>query len=219
MSSPRRNVAYTFHTSLVDTATGNFKAAPTIATGDFKVSTDGGAFANLATLPVVDPAGSIGVLISLSQAEMNGDKIMVQGIDAAGAEWDDLFVFIDADVANVDSVSADVAENQTDLNAIITTQANPAGFKKNAPIEDLSWPMRDAFGVLVTGETVTMQVQKDGGSFSNVAAAVAEIASTGIYQLTTSPAILAAEMNADQVVLKATSSGAVATVMQIYTEP
>lgn len=105
MSSPKKDVAYEFDIALVDSAdTGSFKANPTIAAGDFKVSTDNGALANLATLPAVSPAGSIIVKVNLSQAEMNGDKIMVQCIDAAGAEWDDVLIFIDATTANVDDI-------------------------------------------------------------------------------------------------------------------
>ena len=69
---------------------GNFKSNPTIAAGDFKVSIDGGALANLATLPSVSPASSIWVLITLSSSEMNGDVIAVQAIDqTAPKEWSD----------------------------------------------------------------------------------------------------------------------------------
>lgn len=119
MSSPKKNVAYEFSISLVDSgAAGSFKANPTIAAGDFKVSTDNGAFANLTTLPVVDPAGSIIVKINLSQSEMNGDKILVQCIDAAGAEWSDVLIFIDATTANVDDiVRSTTPANTLDINA------------------------------------------------------------------------------------------------------
>jgi hypothetical protein len=121
MSSPKKNVAYEFDISLVDSAdTGAFKAAPTIAAGDFKVSTDNGAFANLATLPVVSPAGSILVKINLSAAEMNGDKINVQCIDAAGDEWDDVLIFIDATVANVD----DIVRSTTPANTLAVDANN-----------------------------------------------------------------------------------------------
>jgi hypothetical protein len=41
------------------TATGHFQTNPTLASGDVKISIDGGAFANLGTLPDVEPnAGS-----------------------------------------------------------------------------------------------------------------------------------------------------------------
>lgn len=119
MASPKRNVAYEFDIGLIDTAdTGAFKASPTIAAGDFKVSTDNGALANLATLPVVSPAGSIILKINLSAAEMNGDKIMIQAIDAAGNEWDDVLIFIDATVVNVDDiVRSTTPANLLDVNA------------------------------------------------------------------------------------------------------
>jgi len=105
MSTPKKNVAYTFYLSLIDsTDPGTFKANPTIAAGDFKVSIDGGAFTNLATLPAVEPAGSIVVKASLSAGEMNGAKIVVQCIDVAGGEWNDLLVFIDTDVVNMEDI-------------------------------------------------------------------------------------------------------------------
>ncbi len=105
MSSPKRGVAYDFPIALVDSSdTGSFKASPTRAAGDFKISKDGGAYANLATLPTNVPAGSINVKIVLSATEMTADKITIQCIDAAGAEWDDVLIFIDATVANIDDV-------------------------------------------------------------------------------------------------------------------
>lgn len=71
-----------------------FQSNPTLATGDAKVSIDGGAFANLTTLPAVTPGSSVAVKITLSIAEMTGDNIQVQLIDAAGAQWCDLFINI-----------------------------------------------------------------------------------------------------------------------------
>jgi hypothetical protein len=69
---------------------GSFKANPTIAAGDFKVSKDGGALADLATLPAVGPAASIWVLITLSATEMTADNVAVQCIDQTSPkEWAD----------------------------------------------------------------------------------------------------------------------------------
>lgn len=119
MAEPRKNVAYEFYLSLVDSATGAFKANPTIAAEDFKVSTDGGIFTNLTTLPAVTPSGSVSVKINLSAAEMNGDKVVMQGIDAAGGEWNDVLVFIDAPAGNVETLldieEGDVVETSTSL--------------------------------------------------------------------------------------------------------
>lgn len=80
-----------FYIALTDPANpGRFKANPTIAAGDFQVSKDGGAFANLATLPSVAPAGGIAVKITLSSTEMNADNVFIKAIDqTAPNEWDD----------------------------------------------------------------------------------------------------------------------------------
>ena len=91
---PKAGVAYIFYTGLVSQAdTKLLKSAPTLAAGDFKVSIDGGAFANLTTLPTNTPSGT-SVKISLSAAEMTGDNILVACIDAAGAEWCDQIISI-----------------------------------------------------------------------------------------------------------------------------
>ena len=92
---PIRKRAYVFNVGLVDQAnTKLLKAAPTLAAGDFKISKDGGAFANLATLPTVTPAGGVGVKISLSATEMDADNVVITCIDAAGAEWCDQMIDI-----------------------------------------------------------------------------------------------------------------------------
>ena len=66
---------------------GSFKSAPTIAAGDFKVKKDGGAAANLNTLPSAD---GIEVTITLSATEMTADNVFVQCIDQTSPkEWAD----------------------------------------------------------------------------------------------------------------------------------
>lgn len=106
MSEPKKNTAFTFAIGLGSRlARPAFQAAPTLAAGDFKVSIDGGAFTNLATLPTVTPAGGTRVQIAMSAAEMNGDNIMVQCIDAAGGEWDDVIITFDLSVRNADDLA------------------------------------------------------------------------------------------------------------------
>lgn len=86
---PRSGVAYIYYGCLVSQAdTKLFKSVPTLAAGDFKVSIDGGAFANMATLPTNTP-GTFAMKFSLSASEMTGDNILVVASDAAGAEWCD----------------------------------------------------------------------------------------------------------------------------------
>jgi len=73
----------------------NFQSNPTIASGDFKISKDGGAFANLATLPAVTPASSVSLKIELSNTEMNADNVLIVGIDqTATKEWADFSLSI-----------------------------------------------------------------------------------------------------------------------------
>jgi len=91
---PTKNEDFQIQISLEDYANpGNFKSTPTLAAGDFKVSKDGGALANLTTLPTNSPASSVLVTIALSSTEMNADVVTVVCIDqTAPKEWAD-FVF------------------------------------------------------------------------------------------------------------------------------
>ncbi len=87
--------AWTLHgRQLIDRATGQFRATPTLAAGDFKIEKDGGAAANLATLPSVVPAGGSSIDIPFSAAEMQVKHAVVRAVDAAGAEWDDQVIHI-----------------------------------------------------------------------------------------------------------------------------
>jgi hypothetical protein len=93
---PVKNQDFEFVVSLEDYANpGNFKSNPTLASGDWKISKDGGAFANLATLPSVEPASGISVKVVLSSTEMNADKVMIVGIDQTSPkEWSDFAICI-----------------------------------------------------------------------------------------------------------------------------
>lgn len=94
---PIRAQAYTTQRALQDLANaGSFKANPTMAAGDFKVSKDGGAFTNLATLPVCLPAGSVSVQFNLSATEMDADVVMVTAIDQTSPkEWADYYFTVE----------------------------------------------------------------------------------------------------------------------------
>lgn len=103
--TPKKNATYIFYAGLVSRSTGQFQSTPTIAAGDFKVSTDGGALANLTTLPAVTPAASKMVKFTISATEMNGDNITIVGSDAAGAEWDDVLINIQTSVRQIDDLA------------------------------------------------------------------------------------------------------------------
>jgi len=82
---------YMFTRGLYDAAGGGrFRVNPTIAVGDFKIAQDNGALANLTTLPVVTPAGSALVLVTLTAAEMTASRVTILAVDQAGNEWTEM---------------------------------------------------------------------------------------------------------------------------------
>ncbi len=93
---PRKNRAFTMQIALQDLANaGSFKANPTLASGDFKTGGDGGALADIATLPSVDPAGGIWVNVALTAAEMNFNVVYIEVIDKSSPkEWADFAISI-----------------------------------------------------------------------------------------------------------------------------
>jgi hypothetical protein len=106
----KKNTQYIFYIFLRSQANSNiFQVNPTIASGDFKVSIDGGAFANLATLPVVTPAGGKAVKVTLSTSEMNGDNIAFYGSDVTGAEWADFAHNIQTTSQNFDGLDTAIS--------------------------------------------------------------------------------------------------------------
>jgi len=93
---PKKNQAFVLGITLLD-ATDNlsFKSSATIASGDFKISKDGGAFSNLTNLPAVTPASSVGVELQLTATEMNADRVLIIGIDQTSPkEWADFSIAI-----------------------------------------------------------------------------------------------------------------------------
>ncbi len=93
---PVKNEDFVIRIALADAnISGTFRANPTIATGDFKVDKDGAGLVDLATLPVVEPAGSVLVKLALSAAEMNADVVSIVGVDqTADKEWADFVLSI-----------------------------------------------------------------------------------------------------------------------------
>ena len=88
---PKKGEDFEFPIALEDMANpGNLKVNPTIAAGDFKISKDEGAFANLTNLPAVTPASGVQVIVKLTATEMTADKLLVTWIDqSAPKEWVD----------------------------------------------------------------------------------------------------------------------------------
>jgi len=106
MPLPSKGEAYIFPPiSLTDIFDPQFfKVNPTLENGDVLISKDGGALAQIATLPVKTPAGSSLVEVSLNASEMTADKIVVQFRDQNGDEWGDLNLPLDVPTHTTDSI-------------------------------------------------------------------------------------------------------------------
>lgn len=166
IGGPSNGVAYTFYMSLRSQADSTaMKNTPTLTVGDWKVSIDGGALANLATLPTNTPAASVMVKVALSAAEMTGDNITIVFRNASGAQCFDETINIQTSpapaVAGVPDVNATKFANQTITAAAgVTLPASVAS------------PTNITAGVITTVTTVTNQLT------------AAQIA-TGVWQDTT----------------------------------
>src|SRR3990167_6358809 len=208
--TPKKGVEFIFYVSLPSvSSTSIFQENPTIAAGDFKVSIDGGAFNNPATLPAVTPASGKAVKVTLSTSEMNGYNIIFFGSDASGGEWKDIFVNIQTSARQIDDLawptttgrSLDVTatgaagidwgnvENPTTANAltatsIITTQKVDVETIKTNPV--------------VNGGTVTFPANSTLASTTNITGGTVTTATnvTTVNGLAAN-VITAASMNAD----------------------
>lgn len=132
--TPKKGVAFIIYISLPSMASpGLMQSNPTLASGDFKVSIDGGALSNLATLPTVTPASSKMVKISLSTSEMNGDNITVVCSDAAGDEWGDVTLNIQTSARQIDDLAYPATSGRSmvvDANGLVdanTVKVGPTG--------------------------------------------------------------------------------------------
>ena len=85
---PVKNQECIFYCTLENFANPGFwKTNPTLASGDFKVSIDGGAFADITT-PTLAPAAGKNVKVIMDAGEMNGDAITVIWEDQTSPpEW------------------------------------------------------------------------------------------------------------------------------------
>lgn len=101
---PKRATAYTTYIALTSQANTNiWQTSVTIAAGDVKVSKDGGAEANITTLPT--EIGTSGILsVPLSATEMTADTVTVRFHDAAGAEWCDALIVLHTSGVEIDDI-------------------------------------------------------------------------------------------------------------------
>lgn len=122
---PVRGQQFIFYTGLVSQSnSATLQSNPTLASGDVKVSKDGGAEANLGTLPAVTPASSTSVKVTVSASEMDADNVTITFRDAAGAEWADHKVNIQPCGALLSGTVSDAGATSTDFDTTLTGLTN-----------------------------------------------------------------------------------------------
>lgn len=126
MAYPKYGVAHIIAIGLVNASSRpDFKAGPTIAAGDFKVSKDGGAFANLTNLPAAAPAAGVNVELSLTATEMQCDRLVISCIDQTSPkEWDDVVIYLDVQEFTPDDIKGETATILADTNELQTDWVN-----------------------------------------------------------------------------------------------
>jgi len=103
---PRKNSEFIIYVSLASRTDGDiFQANPSLSSGDVKTSQNGDALENITTLPVVTPASSKVIKVTLSAAEMNADNVTVVFSDVAGDEWQDMVLSIQTTAQQIDDLS------------------------------------------------------------------------------------------------------------------
>lgn len=185
----KRATAWVGYISLVDQSdTKKMKSNPTIASGDFKVSKDGGALANLTTLPSVTPASSVMVKIDLSATEMTADNVTVVCIDAAGAEWCDLVFNLQPSARQIDDLAYPATSGRSmvvDANGLVDANAvkvGPSGSGTAQTAGDLA-AMVTAVDDFVDTEVSAIKAKTDNlpgdpADASDIAAAFATVNAT-----------------------------------------
>lgn len=99
MGRPVQNAAFVTYVTLNDWANpGDIRNNPTIASGDFQISKDGGTFANLTNLPAVTPSSTRQLKFDLTSTEMNAEVVQIIGVDQTSPkEWADFSLTIHTD--------------------------------------------------------------------------------------------------------------------------
>jgi hypothetical protein len=170
---------FTFSVGLTDGT--SILANPTLAEGDVKVSIDNGTLNNLGTLPVVTPASSGIVLVTLSQAETNGDDIIVKFIDAAGAEWKDLLLHIKTSTDQIDDLATPAEVNTQVLDVLNTDTFGEPG--QEAPGVTVSLVTKigylyKAFRNKITQDSSTLKIFADDETTVDQTSAVSDDTTT-----------------------------------------
>lgn len=119
-----------------------------------------------------------------------------------------------ASAGNSDGQTNTAAGSGVAVNPLSTDIAGMDVYKKNVAITGFMFYMELTDGTPGTGLTVAGQISKDGGAFSNTGTANATEVSNGWYKIN----LTQTEMNADEVALKFTATGAKQRNIKIRTQ-
>lgn len=160
---PLKGQSYTFEVTLLDASDGNtLKVNPTIVGGDVKISKDGGALANLTNTPTTSPAGSAIVQVTLTDAEMDADRIDILFVDQTSPkEWADLHIHLQpvSDLGTPGSVVADAGNTATSFKTNITSSVTD--FCKNQAIRFVSGALKNQVRKVTAFDTATSFITVD----------------------------------------------------------
>lgn len=180
-SRPIAGSTFTFEADLVSQAnTKIFQVNPTLASGDFKRSINGGAFANLDNLPTVTNASFSQIQFVMSTSETTsaaaGGRIKIQCLDASGAEWCSLSILLFVFATDNDSLATAAA--------LATVQADTDDIQTRLPAALVSGRIDASVGAMAANVVTASAIAADAIGASELAAdAVTEIQS-GLSTLT-----------------------------------
>jgi hypothetical protein len=184
---------------LIDAGTNNFAVSGdyTHASGDVKVSKDGGAAATATNSPSAITMGNGAMWkLTLTATEMEAAKVVVTVIDATTKAIEDQMILIE-------TYGSASGEHLFDLDSY--------GYplKKGVALDNYTFVMADNSGTK-TGLTVTAERSIDGAAFASCANSVTEL-SSGTYTIDLSTS----DLNGNIIVLKFTATNANPTIQTL----
>lgn len=146
--------------NLIAAASNDF-VAPTFVAGDVKVEQDGGAAANITTLPSAQPAGGTSQRLNLSAAETSAKVVTVRLVDSPAKVWKDyaiqMFTYGHANAFL--PFSFDDAAVADAVDAELTTEHGDGSWKQGATVvgtaSNFSIPIR---GDVTVGASVHWRI-------------------------------------------------------------
>ena len=154
-------VGFKLSTILLEAGSRDAKSNPTLATGDVKISKDGGSFSNLSTLPTVTPSGGVRVEIEVSATEAQCHEIMIRFVDqTATAEWEEQTIICRANDERIGLLALNRPAGFQERSGIVSQQITRSNYPSyvilyttsTATPTDHDFDPRLLLGALIGGE-------------------------------------------------------------------